>query len=82
VVSSWKDALTSNVLNKGIAQHIEVPVNGCFKDVRKIKLADSEPTFRPLGVLGRLCAVWPFHGAIFSGMTRRIAATKALLPPK
>ena len=179
VVSSWKDALTSNVLNKGIAQHIEVPVNGCFKDVRKIKLADSESaldkiwaiggntgwyygnalwnirglldqmvggvglrrgrksatkinagdtldfwrvllasreqkrlllyaemklpgeawlefkitaenileqtaTFRPLGVLGRLYwyAVWPFHGAIFSGMTRRIAATKALLPAK
>ena len=179
VVSSWKDALTSNVLNKGIAQYIEVPVNGCFKDVRKIKLADSEfalnkiwaiggntgwyygnalwnirglldqmvggvglrrgrksatkinagdtldfwrvllasreqkrlllyaemklpgeawlefkitaenileqtATFRPLGVLGRLYwyAVWPFHGAIFSGMTRRIAATKALPPPR
>lgn len=38
VVSSWKDALTSNILNKGIAKHIEVPVNGCFKDVRKLKL--------------------------------------------
>ncbi len=41
VVSSWKDALTSNILNKGISQHVEVPVNGCFKDKRTMKVTDT-----------------------------------------
>lgn len=52
VVSSWKDALTSNVLNKGIAQYIEVPVNGCFKDVRRINVADSEATLNRIWSIG------------------------------
>jgi uncharacterized protein YbjT (DUF2867 family) len=34
VVSSWKDALTTNILVKGIARHIEVPSYGCYKDIR------------------------------------------------
>jgi uncharacterized protein YbjT (DUF2867 family) len=41
VVSSWKDALTSNILNKGISKHIEVPVKGCFKDYRTIKVTNT-----------------------------------------
>jgi uncharacterized protein YbjT (DUF2867 family) len=51
VVSSWKDALTSHILNKGIAQHIEVPVNGCFKDVRKV------PITNPDSVVARIWAI-------------------------
>lgn len=35
VLSSWKDALTSNILTPGISKLIEVPVYGCFKDKRK-----------------------------------------------
>jgi uncharacterized protein YbjT (DUF2867 family) len=35
IVSSWKDAQTSDILKKGISQYIEVPVNGCFTDVKK-----------------------------------------------
>ena len=35
VLSSWKDALTSTVLQEGISHYIEVPVNGCYKDIRK-----------------------------------------------
>ena len=31
VLSSWKDALTSNVLTPGISNLIEVPIYGCFK---------------------------------------------------
>lgn len=41
VLSSWIDAQTSNVLEKGISQYIEVPVNGCFKDVHVINIKDS-----------------------------------------
>jgi uncharacterized protein YbjT (DUF2867 family) len=52
VVSSWKDALTSNILNKGIAQHIEVPVNGCFKDVRKIKVRNPEHALSRIWAIG------------------------------
>lgn len=54
VVSSWKDALTSHILNGGIARHIEVPVNGCFKDVQKMRVTD------PSAVLER---IWSIGGA-------------------
>jgi uncharacterized protein YbjT (DUF2867 family) len=40
VLSSWKDAQTSNILGKGITHYIEVPVNGCYKDIRK-KVANN-----------------------------------------
>ncbi|HJW17402.1 MAG TPA: SDR family oxidoreductase [Flavisolibacter sp.] len=52
VVSSWKDALSSNVLNKGLAQYIEVPVNGCFKDVRKISLTNPESAINKIWAIG------------------------------
>lgn len=38
VLSSWKDAQTSCIFQKGITHYIEVPVNGCFKDVQQKKL--------------------------------------------
>ena len=52
VISSWKDALSSNILSKGIAHHIEMPVNGCFTDVRKVHVQDPEAALqrrRPIG---------------------------------
>ena len=42
VLSSWKDAQTSNIFKQGITHYIEVPVNGCFKDVRKRKIENSD----------------------------------------
>ncbi|MFM9951847.1 MAG: SDR family oxidoreductase [Saprospiraceae bacterium] len=38
VLSSWKDAQTSNIFSKGFSKFMEVPVNGCFKDIRTIKV--------------------------------------------
>lgn len=38
VLSSWKDAQTSSIFTNGLSQHIEVPVNGCYKDIRKRKI--------------------------------------------
>ena len=52
VVSSWIDALTSNTLHEGIAQHIEVPVNGCFKDIRKIKICNAESVLNKIWSIG------------------------------
>jgi uncharacterized protein YbjT (DUF2867 family) len=34
VVSSWKDALSSHILARGISQLLEVPIFGCFVDKR------------------------------------------------
>lgn len=40
VLSSWKDAQSSTIFNHGISKFMEVPVNGCFKDSRQMKVND------------------------------------------
>jgi len=52
VPSSWKDALTSNTLNDGIARHAEVPVHGCYFDDRKLQMADSEKALNKIWSIG------------------------------
>lgn len=39
VLSSWKDALASSMDDSKISHYIEVPVNGCYKDQRKIEIS-------------------------------------------
>ncbi|MBK7884876.1 MAG: SDR family oxidoreductase [Chitinophagaceae bacterium] len=52
VLSSWKDAQTSGLLRKGISKFIEVPVNGCFKDIRKKQVANSETALNKIWSIG------------------------------
>ncbi|TDH27949.1 SDR family oxidoreductase [Segetibacter sp. 3557_3] len=52
VLSSWKDALTSNTLYYGISKHMEIPVNGCFKDKRSLKIADSSKVLKRIWAIG------------------------------
>jgi len=52
VLSSWKDAQTSNIFQKGLSHFIEVPVNGCFKDERKIKIENSKPVLDKIWAIG------------------------------
>jgi uncharacterized protein YbjT (DUF2867 family) len=52
VVSSWKDALTSNILDKGIAQYIEIPKYGCFKDIRKRSIKDANQVWEKILSIG------------------------------
>lgn len=52
VLSSWKDAQTSTILDNGISSYIEVPVNGCFKDKRKRKVHDAGKTLQRIWSLG------------------------------
>lgn len=52
VLSSWKDAQTSNLLREGISKYIEVPVNGCFKDIRTRKLEDSDSSLEKIWRIG------------------------------
>ena len=52
VLSSWKDAQTSNIFQKGLSHYIEVPVNGCYKDVRKIKIENSKSVLDKIWAIG------------------------------
>jgi uncharacterized protein YbjT (DUF2867 family) len=52
VMSSWKDALTSGVLMKGLSKFVEVPVFGCYKDVRQRKVKDCEKTLGKIWSIG------------------------------
>ena len=52
VISSWKDALSTDVLNKGISHYIEVPMNGCFKDIRTKKLVDGDIVLQRIWSIG------------------------------
>lgn len=53
VLSSWKDAQTSNIFKQGITSYIEVPVNGCYKDIRTIKISNQDQE----RVLSRIWAI-------------------------
>jgi len=52
VQSSWKDALTSNILNNGIGSYAEVPVHGCYFDYRKLHVDSSDRALRKIWSIG------------------------------
>ena len=52
VLSSWKDAQTSNIFKTGMSQYMEVPEFGCFKDVRKRTTDDPELTMNRIWAIG------------------------------
>lgn len=41
VLSSWKDAQTSDIFKQGISRYIEVPNNGCFKDIQQTHISNT-----------------------------------------
>jgi hypothetical protein len=52
VASSWLDAQTSDILNKGIANYIHVPLEGCYKDIRKLKVENPEEVMKRIWAIG------------------------------
>jgi uncharacterized protein YbjT (DUF2867 family) len=52
VISSWKDALSTHELEKGVSRLIEVPVYGCFKDERKIRINDETEVIEKIWSIG------------------------------
>jgi len=52
VISSWKDAQTSDLLKEGVSKFIEVPTNGCFKDIRSIQLKASNTAIDKIWSIG------------------------------
>ena len=52
VLSSWKDALTSHNLEIGLSHFIEVPVYGCYKDIKKRKVVDTARAIEKIWSIG------------------------------
>lgn len=52
VVASWKDALSSGVLNEGISKLLEVPTFGCFIDKRKSIVTDPDKSLHKIWSIG------------------------------
>lgn len=52
VLSSWKDAQTSNLISGGLSTLIEVPVNGCFKDIRQSKVENRQVSLQKIWSIG------------------------------
>lgn len=52
VLSSWKDAQSSDLLKKGLSKYIEVPINGCYKDVKKRQLSNTESSLNKIWSIG------------------------------
>ena len=52
VLSSWKDALTSRELEIGLSHFVEVPVYGCYKDIRTRKVRDARDSLEKIWSIG------------------------------
>lgn len=52
VLSSWKDAQSSELLEKGLTKYIEVPVNGCFIDKRSMAVEHRAPVLDRIWKIG------------------------------
>jgi uncharacterized protein YbjT (DUF2867 family) len=52
VLSSWKDALSSNTLIDGISKYAEVPVHGCLIDSRKIQVTEGDKVLERIWSIG------------------------------
>ncbi|QQS52672.1 MAG: SDR family oxidoreductase [Bacteroidota bacterium] len=52
VISSWKDAQSSEIFNEGLSKFIEVPVNGCFKDKRSMKVIHENTSLEKIWSIG------------------------------
>lgn len=52
VLSSWKDAQTSNAISQGLSKYIEVPVHGCYKDIRSRKVQNVNAVMQRLWAIG------------------------------
>jgi uncharacterized protein YbjT (DUF2867 family) len=52
VISSWKDSLASSSFKQDLSGYIQVPKYGCLKDVKKIKILNSEKVLDNIWSIG------------------------------
>ncbi|PWJ58994.1 uncharacterized protein YbjT (DUF2867 family) [Dyadobacter jejuensis] len=74
VLSSWKDAQSSNLLQKGISQYIQVPQLGCYRDVRQLSVEDRKASLQKIWRIGGKTGwyygtwLWELRGLIDQAM--------------
>ncbi|MHA4894590.1 SDR family oxidoreductase [Pedobacter sp. PWIIR3] len=52
VISSWRDAMNTDVYGKGLSNLVQVPEEGCFKDKRTAKVKDVDKTLENIWSIG------------------------------
>ena len=52
VLSSWYDSFTNQFHTRKVWQYLEVPDEGCFKDIREIKIDDENATLERIFSIG------------------------------
>ncbi len=84
VISSWKDAISSGVFKDQLAEHIQLPHFGCFKDIRSRKIEDENYTLDKIWAIGgetgwyRYNWLWKIRGIldkVFGGVGLRRGRT-------
>ncbi len=80
VLSSWKDALSSNIFSKGLSSHIQVPEFGTLTDKQTTPVADPEKALNRIFSIGGVSGwyygnwLWRFRGMldkVFGGVGLR-----------
>ena len=80
ILSSWRDAQSSGVLRRGLSQYVQVPTEGCFRDVRTIQVDNADATLDRIWRIGGKSgwyygnALWKLRGFIdqlFGGVGMR-----------
>ncbi|PST84609.1 DUF2867 domain-containing protein [Pedobacter yulinensis] len=84
VISSWKDAFSSRILDTGLSRFVEVPKDGVFSDKRSIKITDEALALRNIWAIGGKTGwyyadwLWAFRGfldKLFGGVGLRRGRT-------
>ena len=52
VLSSWTDAMSNEELKKGLSRVVDVPVYGCLKDEREMKISNEARTLQKIWTIG------------------------------
>lgn len=52
ILSSWTDALSGPMLERGLTDLVKVPTFGCFRDIRKSKVTDEAATLDRIWAIG------------------------------
>jgi len=52
VLSSWKDSITSGIMDEPLSAHLNVPTHGCYTDSRTVKVADINTSLSKIWSIG------------------------------
>ena len=86
ILSSWKDSLISGRFRTGLSQHVQVPVNGCFKDRKERPVIDRDIVLSRIWSIGgdtgwyyadSLWGIRGFLDKLFGGVGLRRGRTSA-----